>query len=78
MAESKTSKTVKAVASAVAQKAKATVAIHWFAGSWETEERKKELKKNQRKRRIRGRIVALIGEKRYEDLKRLLRNKSDE
>lgn len=65
------------VVDGVMRKTKATVAIHWFAGSWETEEKKKERKKNQRKRRIRDRIVALIGENRYEDLKKILHYKSD-
>ena len=49
-----------------------TVSIHWFAGSWISDERKKKKKKRQFKNRIKQRIVAVIGNDLFERMKATL------
>ena len=55
-----------------------SVAIHWFAGSWVPEERKKKKKKRQFKNRLKPKIVAIIGNERFERLKKLLHYEADD
>lgn len=56
----------------VLRKTDNTVSIHWFAGSWVSEERKKQKKKRQFKNRLKPKIVAIIGNDRFEALKRFM------
>ena len=60
------------------RKTKDTVAIHWFAGSWVPEERKRKQKKRRFKNRIKPKIVAVIGNDMFERMKAILHYKSDD
>ena len=62
----------------VMRKTSNTVAIHWFAGSWVSKERRSYKRKRQFKNRIKPMIVSVIGEKRFELLKKLFHYKGDE
>ncbi len=62
----------------VMRKTKNTVAIHWFAGSWVSQERRRKKKKRQFKNRLKPKIVALIGNEKFDALKKLLRYKADD
>lgn len=62
---------------AILRKTANTVAIHWFAGSWETKEKRRWRKKRQLKNRIKLILVSFIGNKRFEKLKTILHYKPD-
>ena len=62
----------------VMRKTKNTVAIHWFAGSWVPEDRRKKKKKRQFKNRIKPYIVSVIGNDRFEALKRAFHYEADD
>lgn len=66
------------VVDGVMRKTKDTVAIHWFAGSWVPEERKRKQKKRRFKNRIKPKIVAIIGNDMFERMKATLHYKSDD
>lgn len=64
------------------RKTRATVCVHWFSGSWHTQEeldqieKEKRQKKQEQQSEMRVRIgTALFGEKGYAALKRLLKRK---
>ena len=66
----------------VLQKTRKTVAIHWFSGSWQTEEERQyleaEAKRLAAERRSERRVAigtCLLGEKGYEKVKSILRGK---
>lgn len=66
----------------VLQKTRKTVAIHWFSGSWQTEEERQYLEAEARRlaaeRRSERRVAIgtrLLGEKGYEKVKSILRGK---
>ena len=66
----------------VLQKTRKTVAIHWFSGSWQTEEERQlldaETKRLAAERRSERRVAIgtrLLGEKGYETVKALLKGK---
>ena len=66
----------------VLQKTRKTVAIHWFSGSWQTEEERRyleaEAKRLAAERRSERRVAIgtrLLGEKGYEMVKSILRGK---
>ena len=66
----------------VLQKTRKTVSIHWFSGSWQTEEERQyleaEAKRLASERRSERRVAIgtrLLGEKGYEMVKSILRGK---
>ena len=63
---------------AILRKTNKTVAIHWFAGSWVNNEKKKKRKKRQLKNRLKPKIVALIGKERFEYLKKVFRYRNND
>ena len=66
----------------VLKKTRKTVAIHWFSGSWQTEEERQyleaEAKRLARERRSERRVAIgtrLLGETGYEKVKSILKGK---
>ena len=55
----------------VMRKSENTIAIHWFAGSWVSAERKRKKQRRQFKNRIKPMIVAVIGNNTFERLKKV-------
>lgn len=62
----------------VMRKTENTVAIHWFAGSWVSEESKKKKKKRQFKNRIKPYIVSIVGTEMFETVKKILHYRPDD
>lgn len=62
----------------VIKKTENTVSIHWFAGSWLPEERRKKKKRRELKNRLKPKIVAIIGNEWFERLKKLLHYEADD
>lgn len=65
-------------------KTRNTVCIHWYAGSWVPDEEKKKREKKLKEQRI-DQIIhipnqigrKLLGDRRYENVKRVIKNKQD-
>ena len=59
----------------IMRKTKNTVAIHWFASSWVSKQRRKDIKIRRIKNRIKRRMVGIIGEDKFESLKKVFHYK---
>ena len=66
------------VEDAIMRRTANTVAIHWFAGSWVSKEKKKKRKKRLMKNRIKTIIVAIIGNNMFENMKKAFHYKADD
>lgn len=59
----------------IMRKTENTVAIHWFASSWVSKQRRKDIKIRRIKNRIKRRMVGIIGEDKFESLKKVFHYK---
>lgn len=56
----------------IMRKTEKTVAIHWFAGSWVPKEEKRKMREFRRKKNMKYFFRKLMGQQRYDQVKKLL------